>query len=154
MFNWLKNERCAEIELLGLFPAYVGVREFAEADRGVLAGRRAEIVFAAADHGFVVDETAVAADLVVAHQTVGGFEFDHADHVADRCEEFFVRDDVPHGDRREETEAVVGREVLRAVVAEVTLDEVAVVVVVGDTARNALMAVGKRFSELLALSPT
>lgn len=31
MFNWLKNERCAEIELLGLFPAYVGVREFAEA---------------------------------------------------------------------------------------------------------------------------
>ena len=77
--------------------------------------------------------------------TVGGFEFDHADHVADRCEEFFVRDDVPHGDRREETEAVVGREVLRAVVAEVTLDEVAVVVVVGDTARNALMAVGKRF---------
>ena len=40
---------------------------------------------------------------------------------------------------------MVGREVLRAVVAEVTLDEVAVVVVVGDTARNALMAVGKRF---------
>lgn len=49
----------------------------------------------------------------------------------------------PTAPGREEAETMAGREVFGAVVAEVTLDEIAVVVVVGDTAGDTLMAVGQ-----------
>ena len=72
------------------------------------------------------------ADLQVVHHALEAFGI-----------ELLVGDEVADTHGREESEPVVLGEGLAAGVAEVTLDEVAVVVRIGDTAHDALLAVGK-----------
>ena len=134
----------SDIEFVGFLPADRIVGPVAQAQSGIGRIAGAELIGAAARvDRLVVDKAPVAADLVVTHDTVGGFELHQVEHVAQRSEEFLLGKHPTDGTRREEAETMAGREVFGAVVAEVTLDEIAVVVVVGDTAGDTLMAVGQ-----------
>ena len=79
---------------------------------------------------------ALAADLVVAHETVAGAQLDEGQNVV-LGEERFVGNDIARRCRREEAEAPVLGEVLSAVVGKVELEHVAGVVVVGKAGRGA-----------------
>src|SRR5690606_11117190 len=44
----------------------------------------------------IIDKAASASDIVIPHQTVGGADFEHVDHVSDRLEEFLFRHHPAH----------------------------------------------------------
>ena len=82
-------------------------------------------------------------DDVVADQTVRNAEFQQIHLILDGAPEGFVRNDPPCGHRGEEAEALARREVLRAVVAEIGLHQIALVESVGDAAGQTLLAIGQ-----------
>ena len=132
-----------DVEFLGLLPRRVGVavggdlRAFALGVPVVVESR-----FLAHGHDGAVGEA--LAQGVVARQTVRYADLQVADRLADAVPERLVGDH-PAGRRRgEETPAFAGSEVLRAVVAEAGLEQVAVVESVGHAACHALLAVGQQ----------
>ena len=92
--------------------------------------------------GEVVESLAGRHDVVVTHQSVAGLQLQHGEDLVEAgiLPELLVRDDISHTDRGEETPAVSSVELLRSVVSEVSLHEVAVVVGVGHAARQAQVA--------------
>ena len=97
-----------------------------------------------------VHETRLLA--VVAHKTVRTAEFEIRDGLLDRRPKFLLTDHVSHGHRREKAEAPSLGEILTAVVSEIGLDEVTVVVPVGQTARKALFTLGQRTEQTTGIS--
>ena len=79
-------------------------------------------------------------DLVVADQAVGRTQFQVGDDPFPAAEELFVGNDPTATDRREESPPLVAGETLRTVVAEIELQQVTGVVVVGETSRKAEIA--------------
>ena len=113
----------------------------AEEAFGNRTGDTAGAAIVAAHGDVVLIEEAVAAHGVVTDHAVGGAELQPGDHGV-VLQEGLVGGDPAHGDRREETEAVGRGELLRSVVTHVQLEEVAVVIGVGQTGRRTDDVVG------------
>lgn len=89
------------------------------------------------------DVIAAVGQVVVARKTVRSTDFQQIHLAADALPEGFARHDPRSGDRRKESETMARYEVFRTVVAEVELHQVAVVIPIGKTSGEALLAVRK-----------
>ena len=89
------------------------------------------------------DIVAAVGQIVVARKTVRSTDFQQVHLAADTFPERFARHDPRSGDRGEKPETTTRYEVLRAVVAEVELHQVAVVIPIGKTSGETLLAVRK-----------
>ena len=86
----------------------------------------------------------VIVEPVATDQTVRSAEFQEIDVIAERLPELFVADSPTGRHSGEELEPVTGCQTFRAVVAEVELDEISLVKVVGGAARETLIALRER----------
>ena len=90
-----------------------------------------------------VDETAVAADLVIADQTPRSADLEHVHDILHAPPPRLLGNEITQSDGREETEALARREVLGTVVTGIELEEVAVVIIIGQTTGDTLVSVRK-----------
>ena len=82
---------------------------------------------------------AQSVDTVVADDAVGTAQLELRQHVAGRLHKVLLGDQPANGHRRKEAEAVVAGEILRTVVPEIKLGNIAAVIGVGETSREALV---------------
>src|SRR5690606_4830454 len=87
----------------------------------------------------IIDKAASASDIVIPHQTVGGADFEHVYHVANRLEEFLFRHHPAHCGRRKEAEPLARAKVFGTIISKIEFREVTAIEIIGNPAGKPLI---------------